>query len=91
VNQPINQNPSLVFTFNSVEQRIEWGPLVGYRLMHKNNSEGFTIDTFVSCDFGYRSFDVDPTYASFFEDLPQRNFSSSFHFGLNFGNVFSFR
>lgn len=91
VNQPINANPDIVFTFNSVEQRIEWGPLLGYRIMRRNNSKGFTIDTFISFDLGYRSFDVDPVYSSYFEDLNQSNFSTSFHFGLNFGNVFSFR
>jgi len=91
VNQAINQNPDNVFTFNSIEQRIEWGPLLGYRVMRKNNSGGFTIDTFASLDIGYRNFDVDPTYASYFSDLNQSKFSTSFHFGLNFGNVFSFR
>lgn len=91
VNEPINANPDNVFTFNSVEQRFEWGPLLGYRIMRRNNAKGFTIDTFVSYDMGYRSFDVDPAFASYFEDLNQSKFSTTFHFGLNFGNVFSFR
>ncbi|HEY3401908.1 MAG TPA: hypothetical protein VGK59_00895 [Ohtaekwangia sp.] len=92
VNEPINlQNPDDLFTFNAVEQRIEWGPVLGYRIMKRNNAKGFTIDTFVSYNIGYRSFDIDPMYAAYFEDLNQSSFSSSFHFGLNFGNVFSFR
>lgn len=90
VNQPINNNPDNLFTFNSVEQRIEWGPLLGYRIMRRNNRSGFTIDTFASCGIGYRSFDVDPAFASYFEDLKQSKLSTAFHFGLNFGNVFSF-
>ena len=41
-------------------------------------------------DIGYRGFDVDPDYESYFEDLNQDKFSKTFHFGLNLGNVFSF-
>jgi len=59
--------------------------------MRRNNSAGFTIDVFVSGDIGYRGFDVDPKFASHFEDVNQDKFSKSFHFGLNLGNVFSFR
>lgn len=92
VNQPINMNPDNLYTFNAVEQRIEWGPMLGYRIMRKkNNATGFTIDTFTSFDIGYRGFDVDPSFASFFDDVNQSKFSTSFHFGLNFGQVFSFK
>jgi hypothetical protein len=59
--------------------------------MKKNNSGGFTIDTFFSTDFGYRSFDVEPNFKSFFEELDQSKFATTFNVGLNFGNVFSFR
>lgn len=90
VNQPIPFSESIL-TFNSVEQRIEWGALLGYRIMRRNNGKGFTIDAFVSGDIGYRGFDVDPEYESYFEDLNQSKFSTTFHFGLNLGNVFSFR
>jgi len=74
-----------------VEQRIEWGALLGYRLMKRNNAKGFTIDAFISGDIGYRSFDVDPNFASYFADLDQSKFSHTVHVGLNLGNVFSFR
>ena len=86
-----SQYPDEIYTFNAVEQRIEWGLILGYRLMRRNNSTGFTIDAFVSGDIGYRGFDVDPRFASHFEDVNQDKFSHSLHFGLNLGNVFSFR
>jgi hypothetical protein len=84
-------NPDNVFTFNAVEQRVQYGVMLGYRIMKKNNSDGFTIDTFVSADFGYRSFDVEPNFSSFFAELGQSKFATTFNVGLNFGNVFSFR
>jgi antitoxin component YwqK of YwqJK toxin-antitoxin module len=88
VNQPLSQS---VFTFNAVEQRIEWGALLGYRIMRRNNAKGFTIDTFISGDIGYRGFDVDPNFETHFEDLSQSRLSTSFHFGLNMGYVFPFK
>ena len=91
INQPTSFMSTDLFTFSSVEQRIEWGLLLGYRISKSNVREGFTIDAFVSGDIGYRGFDVDPKFANYFEDINQSNLSTSFHFGLNFGNVFSFR
>lgn len=91
VNEPISVNPDNVFTFNAVEQRIEYGPLLGYRVMQNHNIKGFTIDVFISYNIGYRSFDVDPNFSTYFEDLNQSKFSNTFHFGLNLGNAFSFR
>jgi antitoxin component YwqK of YwqJK toxin-antitoxin module len=91
INQPISTTSSELFTFSSVEQRIEWGLLLGYRICKSNVRQGFTIDAFVSGDVGYRGFDVDPKYASYFDDINQSRVSTSFHFGVNFGNVFSFR
>jgi antitoxin component YwqK of YwqJK toxin-antitoxin module len=88
---PISPNPDDVFTFNAVEQRIEWGALLGYRVMRRNNAKGFTIDVFISGDIGYRAFDVDPDYATYFADINQDKFAKTFHFGLNLGNVFSYR
>jgi antitoxin component YwqK of YwqJK toxin-antitoxin module len=85
------QTPDDIFTFNAVEQRIEWGVLLGYRIMRRNNARGFTIDIFVSGDIGYRGFDVDPEFESYFDDLNQDKFAKTFHFGLNLGNVFSFQ
>jgi antitoxin component YwqK of YwqJK toxin-antitoxin module len=83
--------PDSYFTASAVEQRIEYGPLLGYRLMRRPNTSGWTIDAFISYNIGYRGFDVDPQYASYFDDINQSKFSNTFHFGLNFGNVFSFR
>ena len=93
VNQklPFNQGPDNTFTFNAVEQRIEWGALIGYRIMRRNNGKGFTMDAFISGDIGFRAFDVDPDYSTFFEAINQDAFSRTIHFGLNLGNVFSFR
>jgi antitoxin component YwqK of YwqJK toxin-antitoxin module len=89
--QASGQNPDNIFTFNAVEQRIEWGLILGYRIMRSNDSNGFTIDAFVAGDLGYRAFDVDPVFASYFENVNQDKFSKTFHFGLNLGNVFSFK
>lgn len=91
INQPISVMSSDLFTFSSVEQRIEWGLLLGYRICKSNVREGFTIDAFISGDAGYRGFDVDPKFAPYFEDINQSKLSTSFHFGVNFGNVFSFQ
>jgi hypothetical protein len=59
--------------------------------MRRNDAIGFTIDAFISGDIGYRGFNVDPDYETYFEDLNQDKFAKTFHFGLNLGNVFSFR
>jgi antitoxin component YwqK of YwqJK toxin-antitoxin module len=88
---PVIQNPNNFYTASAIEQRIEWGILLGYRIMQSNRAKGFTIDAFVSADFGYRGFNVDPNYGEFFSEYKQSNFSNSFHLGLNIGNVFSFK
>ncbi|MGC3946109.1 MAG: toxin-antitoxin system YwqK family antitoxin [Chryseolinea sp.] len=80
-----------VFTFNATEQRIEWGALLGYRITRKHSASGLTVDAFVSADIGYRSFDVDESNVDRFTSVPQSSFASTFHFGINIGNVFSFR
>lgn len=90
-NVTVPQAPDVHFVASSNEQRIEYGVLLGYRVMRRNNSAGFTIDAFISADIGYRGFDVDGRYKTFFDDLNQSSFSSSFHFGINFGHVFSFQ
>ena len=86
-------NPSAggVFTFNATEQRIEWGALLGYRLMRRHNDSGLTVDAFVSADIGYRGFVADEAIADKFATVPQSSFATTFHFGVNIGNVFSFR
>jgi uncharacterized protein len=83
--------PDNFFTASSSEQRIAWGGLLGYRIMRKNNAPGFTIDTFVSFNVGYRSFSVDPKYRTNFESIEQSKLLTTFNFGINFGNVFSFK
>lgn len=91
VNETIMSHRTYVFSFGAVEQRIEYGPLLGYRLMKRNNAKGITIDTFISGNIGYRAFDVDDQYKSYFEDIKQSKLSATLHFGLNIGHVFSFR
>lgn len=90
-NVSIPQFPDFYFTASAVEQRIEYGPLLGYRLLQRGNASGLSIDAFVSYNIGYRGFDVDENYTSYFQDVDQSRFSHSFHFGLNFGKSFSFR
>ncbi|NJM24823.1 MAG: membrane-binding protein, partial [Bacteroidia bacterium] len=91
VNIATMTGPDNIFTVSSVEQRIEWGVLLGYRLMRRNNARGFTLDAFVSVDVGYRGFDADSQYEVYFQNLNHSSLSTSFHFGLNLGNVFSFK
>jgi hypothetical protein len=91
INQPISVMTADLFTFSSVEQRIEWGLVLGYRICKSTVREGFTIDAFISGDMGYRGFDVDPKFQSYFTGINQSKVSTSFHFGLNFGHVFSFK
>ncbi len=90
INQ-LTANPDIIFTAAAVEQRIEYGWLIGYRIMKRNNSKGFTMDAFASADIGYRGLDLDPQLLTYFDGLNQSKLATSFHFGLNFGKVFSFR
>jgi uncharacterized protein len=91
INQPAPFSALEVYTYSAIEQRIQWGMLGGYRIMQRNNSKGFTIDAFLSANIGYRGFDVDPAFETFFEDVKQSRLATTLHFGLNFGRVFSFR
>jgi uncharacterized protein len=79
------------FTAAAVEQRIQYGWLIGYRVIGRNNSRGFTIDALASADAGYRAVEFDPQFESYFNDLKTSKLVANLHFGLNFGNVFSFR
>jgi uncharacterized protein len=84
-------SPQLVkIVASASEQRAEYGIFVGLRLMEKNNGNGFTIDTFAGYNVGYRSFDIDPQYASIFNKINQSSLAQSFNFGINFGYSFSF-
>lgn len=92
VNVPVGQIPGDIATASSYEQRIEYGLLLGYRIMQQNNRAGFTIDAFISGDVGYRSFDIEPTADSkYFDGINKSKLANSIHFGLNFGNVFAYR
>jgi uncharacterized protein len=91
VNENPQGNPSTVVTFNAGEQRIEYGPLLGYRVMKRNNGTGFTVDAFVSVNIGYRAFNVESPFESYFQGVMKSRLSTSFNFGFNLGHVFSFR
>ncbi len=91
MNQPLSPTSTELFTFSTVEQRIEWGFLLGHRIAKSTCGKGFTIDAFISGDVGYRGFDIDPIFKTYLQDINQSKLSTTFHFGLNFGNVFSFR
>jgi len=90
-NVSFQPSPDNVITISASEQRMEYGVLFGYRIMQRNNSNGFTIDMFASLDAGYRSVDLLPIYKSFFQNVNQSKFVSSVHVGLNLGNMFSNR
>lgn len=86
----INQEVSgTVVTFSSSEQRIQYGIVLGYRVMQRNNAGGFTLDIFLSGDLGYRNFDSAPGNEQYFSELDQKELARTLSFGLNFGNIFS--
>lgn len=85
VNIPFSLNQT---TISATDQRIQYGVLLGYRIMQRNDKKGFTIDTFISADAGYRSVDMARSYEQFFEDVNCSKFVTSVHFGLNIGHVF---
>jgi hypothetical protein len=86
----INQEVSgTVVTFSSSEQRIQYGIVLGYRVMQRNNAGGFTLDIFLSGDLGYRNFDSAPGNEQYFSELNQKELARTLSFGLNFGNIFS--
>jgi antitoxin component YwqK of YwqJK toxin-antitoxin module len=90
INEPLSPGAAFL-TYSAIEQRIEYGPLIGYRIMKKNNAKGFTVDAFASANVGYRGLSVDSNYDTYFKDIKRSKISGSLHFGLNFGHVFSFR
>lgn len=78
-------------TVSAFEQRVEYGLMLGYRFMQRNNAKGITIDAFTSFDAGYRNVDVPNGYENLFKSVNQSNFVTSLHFGLNIGYMFSNR
>lgn len=81
--------PARAITISATDQRIEYGVLLGYRLMQRNDKKGFTMDMFISGDAGYRSVDMREEYEPNFNDVKQSKFVTSLHLGLNIGYVFS--
>ena len=83
---------------NAKETRFEYALFVGDRWMrlfgerYKNNSLGFTIDTYVGFGFGYRLFErkypANPEYDMVFEDINDSKFVISPRIGINIGFVF---
>ncbi len=72
------------------EQRVEYGVLLGVRLMQRLDRNGFTIDSFIGYNAGYRSVAKDPQFESVFSTINTNHFSQTFRIGLNFGYSFSF-
>lgn len=89
-NVALAQSPNTLVTASASEQKIEYGLLLGSRLMQRNDGDGFTIDAFIGCDVGYRYTDVDQMYEEAFTGLNQNKFATTFRFGLNFGYSMSF-
>ena len=89
-NVPVLPMPSSVITISASEQRVEYGLFLGVRLMQRINRDGFTIDSFIGYDAGYRNVSIDPQYEREFSSVSTNHFSQTFRFGLNFGYSFSF-
>jgi antitoxin component YwqK of YwqJK toxin-antitoxin module len=87
----VTVSPGGVVTVSASEQRFQYGLLFGYRLMQKNNASGFTIDLFSSVNVGYRSFDEEEQYSSYFKEMNRSHLVTSLHVGLNIGHIFSAR
>ncbi|MFN3840701.1 MAG: toxin-antitoxin system YwqK family antitoxin [Cyclobacteriaceae bacterium] len=87
----INQEvvPGSIVTFSSSEQRIQYGIVLGYRVMQRNNAGGFTLDIFLAGDLGYRNFDSSPGNEHYFSEVRQNEVVGTLNFGLNLGNIFS--
>ncbi len=89
-NAALQQFPDNVITGGASEQRIEYGVMLGYRLMERNNNEGFTMDASAGYDIGYRSFDADPLFEAYFTTVDQNPLATSWYFLITFGYCFSF-
>lgn len=72
------------------EKKIEYGLMVGSRLMKRYDGDGFTLDAFVGYGIGYRKVDIAPLYQTEFGSLKTNNFSGTIQFGLNLGYSVSF-
>jgi len=84
----VQQQP--LITAAAPEQRVEWGVMLGYRLMQHETKDGFTVDAFAGYDVGYRTVTIDQTFANEFNSVSTNHFAQTFRFGLNLGYSFSF-
>ncbi|MBS1682950.1 MAG: hypothetical protein JST48_14655 [Bacteroidetes bacterium] len=80
----------LLVTVTAPEQRVEYGLLLGYRLMQHLTKDGITIDSFIGYGLGYRNVSLDPQFQTDFSSISTNHFSQTFHFGINIGYSFSF-
>lgn len=83
--------PDNVITFSASEQRVQYGMLLGYRIMQRNNRKGFTLDLFAGINLGYRNFDASAISRSYFNSVNQKPLATTFQGGLHIGHVFSAR
>ncbi len=89
-NLQVSPMPSSIITASATEQRAEYGIMIGARLMQRLNRDGFTIDSFLGLDVGYRNVSIDPQYEKVFSSVNTNHFSQTFRIGINFGYSFSF-
>ncbi len=89
-NQQLTPTANGVIVATASEQRVEYGVLLGVRLMQRFDRNGITIDSFIGYDAGYRSVSTDPQFESVFSSINTNHFSQTFRFGINFGYSFSF-
>lgn len=80
----------LIITASAPEQRVEYGVLLGYRLMQHLAKDGFTIDAFVGYGLGYRNVSIDQQFQQDFTSVNTNHFSQSVRMGFNIGYSFSF-
>jgi len=89
-NVQLLQSSGSLITATAPEQRVEYGLLLGYRMMQHLAKDGVTIDTFVGYGIGYRNVSIDSQFKDNFSSINTNHFSQSFHFGFNIGYSFSF-
>ena len=80
----------LIITASAPEQRVEYGILLGYRLMQHLAKDGFTIDAFIGYGLGYRNVSIDQQFQQEFRSISTNHFSQTFRFGFNLGYSLSF-
>jgi antitoxin component YwqK of YwqJK toxin-antitoxin module len=81
--------PDNIVMMSAAEQRIQYGVLVGYRVIQRNNRKGFTIDLFMGTSTGYRSFDQPAVAEPYFQSIRQKPLALTFQAGMYVGHMFS--